>query len=112
MTETRIVRSVRASTTAAALVTPWASGIRYVTPKPSDSRRRHGSRTARCSIADVTTWAPGAWRARVAPRIARLFDSVAPDVNTISRGFAPTNTARASRAFVTAASARQPKTWL
>jgi hypothetical protein len=41
-----------------------------------------------------------------------LFDSVAPDVQTISRGSAPTSAATCSRAFSTAASASQPQAWL
>ena len=41
-----------------------------------------------------------------------MFDSVAPEVKTISRGSAPRAAAITSRAAPTAASARRPKTWL
>ena len=44
--------------------------------------------------------------------MAKLFDSVAPEVQTISRGSAPTNFATSSRAFSTAFSAVQPYGWL
>ncbi|CFO66834.1 Uncharacterised protein [Bordetella pertussis] len=44
--------------------------------------------------------------------MARLSDSVAPEVQTISRGSALTSLATSSRAFSTASSASQPKAWL
>jgi hypothetical protein len=44
--------------------------------------------------------------------IARLFDSVAPEVQMISRGSAPTMAATLARASSTAASAVQPYMWL
>ena len=61
-----------------------------------------------CSVGAVITWPP-LWR-RATPRIARLSDSVAPLVKTIS--FAAAFIARAtwSRAASTAASASQPNT--
>jgi hypothetical protein len=40
--------------------------------------------------------------------MARLFDSVAPLVQTISRGSAPISAATCSRAISTASSAAQP----
>src|SRR5262249_44218608 len=46
------------------------------------------------------------------PLIARLFDSVAPEVQTISLPLAPMRRATCSRASSTADSARQPNTWL
>jgi hypothetical protein len=47
-----------------------------------------------------------------APLMARLFDSVAPDVQTISLGSALTSFATCSRASSTAASVSQPYAWL
>ncbi len=44
--------------------------------------------------------------------MARLFDSVAPEVQTSSRAVAPIRAATWARASSTAASARQPKAWL
>jgi hypothetical protein len=44
--------------------------------------------------------------------IARLFDSVAPLVNTISRGLAWISRATCPRAFYTASTACQPNSWL
>jgi hypothetical protein len=49
---------------------------------------------------------------RAAPLIARLFDSVAPEVKMISFASAPISSAHCSRAFSTASSASQPKAWL
>ena len=44
-----------------------------------------------------------------APRTARLFDSVAPEVNTMSSGRAPISAATCARASSTAACASWPK---
>jgi hypothetical protein len=44
--------------------------------------------------------------------MARLLDSVAPLVQTISRGSAPISAATWARAFSTASSASQPQAWL
>ena len=44
--------------------------------------------------------------------MARLSDSVAPEVKTISLSDAPISSATCLRAFSTAASAFQPKAWL
>src|SRR3546814_15109626 len=44
--------------------------------------------------------------------MARLSDSVAPEVQMISRGSALTRLATSWRAFSTASSASQPKAWL
>ncbi len=53
---------------------------------------------------------PSAWRRwkRAAPLMARLLDSVAPEVKTTSRGSAPISSATCSRAASTAASAARP----
>ena len=42
-----------------------------------------------CSAAEVTRWLPFRFMAWAAPLIARLFDSVAPEVKMISLGFGP-----------------------
>ena len=44
--------------------------------------------------------------------MARLFDSVAPEVQTSSLAVAPIRAATWARAASTASSARQPKEWL
>jgi len=44
--------------------------------------------------------------------MARLSDSVAPEVKTISFSLPPMRPAICSRAFCTASSAFQPKAWL
>jgi len=46
------------------------------------------------------------------PLMARLLDSVAPEVKMISLAVAPMSLAICSRAFSTACSASQPKAWL
>ena len=46
------------------------------------------------------------------PLIARLIDSVAPDVQISSRGSQLTSSATWARAFSTAFSASQPNAWL
>jgi hypothetical protein len=58
---------------------PSDPGRRYVTVKPSRSSCRHGSSTAACSVRDVITCRPRLRLNRAAPRIARLFASVAPE---------------------------------
>ena len=54
-------------------------------------------------------WSPFDRSASNAPKIARLFDSVAPEVKMISLGSAPITRAIWTRARVVASSARQPK---
>ena len=89
-----------------------------MTSKPSRCSRLHGSSTALCSWDAVMMWprpvVPSGPRAymRAAPLIARLFPSVAPEVQMISFGFAPIRAAACSRAWSTASSACQPKLWL
>ena len=57
----------------------------------------------------VTMWAPFPRKASSAPFRAKLIDSVAPLVKTISRGAAPASSATRLRAISTAFSASQPK---
>ena len=59
----------------------------------------------------MITWPPFSLKSRATPRIARLSDSVAPEVKTISFAEAFIARATCSRAASTAASASQPKTW-
>ncbi len=119
MRETRMVSSRSAALTMSAVITPSAGGSRNVTSKPSFWSRLQGSSTALCSMALVMMCPrhlpePAGFFSYInaAPRSARLFDSVAPDVKMISLSVAPTTAATCSRAASTAASASQPKLWL
>jgi hypothetical protein len=83
-----------------------------------DARRRLGALIAEAFwrlfnrpavIALLRQLAPAtAGAARAAPRRARLHDSVAPDVNTIRCGYAPTSPATRIRAVSTASAAARP----
>ena len=65
-----------------------------------------------CSVLQVTRCRPlVAWKCAT-PFNARLSDSVAPLVNTISRAVAPMSRATSARAASTASSARHPNAWL
>ena len=111
--ETRIVSGRSAAATSPASTRP--SGVRRRRASPRSRRARgvrQGSSTAGCSIAVVTRWRARPRAARATPRIARLFDSVAPEVKTISSAAAPMRPATCSRADSTAACASWPKTWL
>jgi hypothetical protein len=55
--------------------------------EPVRSSHAHGRAVAGCSMTVVTTWRRSLARSAT-PRIARLFASVPPDVNTISSGVA------------------------
>ncbi|MCY1548090.1 hypothetical protein D9M68_841780 [compost metagenome] len=69
------------------------------------------SSTALCSVATVIRCLPlPRWKCAV-PLMARLLDSVAPEVQTISRGSALISEHTCSRASSTASSAAQPKAW-
>ena len=57
----------------------------------------------------MTRWLPRRVDAWATPLMARLFDSVAPEVKTISRACAPRAAATCSRARSTASLASQPK---
>jgi hypothetical protein len=57
-------------------------------------------------------WSPLSAYISATPLIARLSDSVAPEVNMISFGSAPITRATCSRARSTASSAAQPNGWL
>jgi hypothetical protein len=83
-----------------------------LTRQPSASSRRARSSTDLCSIADTTACRRSGGVCVAMPAIARLLDSVAPLVNTISRGVAPTSVATSRRARSTASCARQPQAWL
>src|SRR5450432_2908508 len=80
MIETRIVLSVMAARTDSAVTHPSAATGRYVTVKPSFSRRLQVSRTALCSVWAVMMWLPRSLWNSATPLMARLSDSVAPDV--------------------------------
>ena len=70
------------------------------------------SSTALCSVFIVTMCLPFLALKCAAPLIARLSDSVAPEVQTISRGSAPSTSATSFLAFSTRSSACQPNGWL
>ena len=105
------VGAERAATSSAA-TSPTRPTATRVTSKPSRSSERQGSRTAACSMDVVTMCRPRPHGARAAPRTARLSDSVAPDVKTISSAEAPTSAATCARASSTARCASWPKPWL
>lgn len=107
----RIVSSRNAGSTSAGVVRPSGPGTMRVISNPLRSRCRQESRTALCSMADVTMWRPWSACAATAPLIARLSDSVAPEVQTISRGSALMRSATWTRACSTASSASRPKLW-
>ena len=91
MIDTRAVSGARAAATADGATSPSVPTGKYVTrkPPPDASSHRQASRTHLCSVCVVTTcFLPAAARNRATPLTARLFDSVAPDVKTISRGSA------------------------
>ena len=79
---------------------------------PCFSRRLQVSRIALCSVAAVMMWLPFSAYISATPLSARLFDSVAPLVKTISFAVAPIRLATCLRAFSVASSASQPKLWL
>ena len=112
MTETRTVSGRIAAATSAAATIPDGPTPTRVTSKPSRSSDRHGSSTAACSIAVVTMWRPFPACDRAIPFTARLSDSVAPEVKTISSGAAPMRAATCSRARSTARCASWPNAWL
>src|SRR2546427_7725481 len=109
MTEMRIVLSVIASRIASSSTKPSVRTGTYVISKPCRSRRLQTSRLARCSMTVVTMWLPFSRYISTTPFIARLIDSVPPEVKTTSLGSrAPMILASCSRARSTPASASQP----
>jgi hypothetical protein len=70
---------------------------------------RHGSSTALCSVRSVTTCRPRSALAAITPSSARLLDSVAPEVKTISSGAAPSSAATWARAVSMRRAAAKPK---
>ena len=107
----RIVSSRSAASTSAGVIRPSGPGSIRLTSNPLRSRCRQESSTALCSMAEVTTWVSRSAYAATAPLIARLSDSVAPEVQTISRGSALMRSATWTRACSTASSASRPKLW-
>ena len=88
ITDTRTVRSVIASAITIGEIHPCSSHGTMVTSQPSRANRLNGSSTALCSLAAVTRCLPREVEACATPLMARLFDSVAPEVKMISRGLA------------------------
>ena len=84
------------------------AGNNCARPSLRRASRFIGSRTALCSEAAVTRCLPRRIEAWATPLMARLFDSVAPDVKMISRASAPMARATCSRARSRASAASQP----
>src|SRR5947207_3819025 len=113
ITEIRIVLSVTALRTVSTSTRPSGCTGTYATSKPCRSSRLHTSSPARCSITVVTMWLPFSRYISATPLMARLMDSVPPDVKTSSfASRAPIRRASCARASSTAASASQPNGWL
>ena len=108
MTDTARVSSRSACSTCAGVTRPSVPGLSQVTSKPSRSSCRQASITALCSVREVTRWRPRGRPARADPSSARLSLSVAPEVNTIAPGGAPTRAATCPLARSIAAAARPP----
>ena len=108
ITETSTVSGRSAALSTSRSSRPSACTSSTLTSKPSRSSSRIVSSTALCSVFSVIRCRPRDWWKRAAPLIARLLDSVAPEVQTISRGSAPISEATCSRAISTASSAAQP----
>ena len=112
MTETSAVSSVRASASRSGLTTPRSSTPTKATDRSFPSSAFSVRRTASCSIAPATRRRrPAPAAASATPRMARLFDSEPPDVNTISVGSAPIKPATADRASSRAVLASCPYAW-
>lgn len=88
MIVTSAVSGPSAAMTWSTATRPSASTPARVTRNPWRSSQSHGAATAGCSMTEVTMWRRSG-RASATPRIARLFDSVPPEVKTISSGSLP-----------------------
>src|SRR5436190_3919202 len=108
MMETSTVFGVSAAATDPGSTRPSPFTGTRVTRQPWRSRRATVSSTLGCSIVDVTRWSPRDRSASAAPAMASAFDSVAPDVKTISLGSPPRRAATRSRASSSARRARRP----
>ncbi len=86
--ETKIVSGVMDSRSCSKEISPSLSTSSHVTEKPCSSKNRIGADTAGCSIFVVTKCIPARLFAMAAPSMARLLDSVPPEVNTNSVSFA------------------------
>ena len=86
---------------------PSPSTERRVVLMPAASSRSSEPKTAECSIALETTCA-GRGAACITPAIARLSDSVPPDVNVISLAATPRDVATRCRASSSSARALRP----
>ena len=110
ITETTLVSSVRASSRASRSIGPsLLTGIIF-SVEPSSSRARHVWRTDLCSIAP-TSILIGLPSPLLRPANARLFASVAPDVNMTSGALIPTACPTSLRAFSNRPPAALPVSW-
>ena len=94
------------------MIAPPSAGLRQVTSQPFLESHAAVSRTALCSMAEMTRCLPRARGESMMPFKARLIDSVAPEVQNISRGLAARKRARWSRASSTAFNAAWPNRWV
>ena len=106
---TKAVSGVMASSICWGEMRPKASGARRTISQPSFSSWAMGSSTEGCSIWVVTMRRPTWRRAKAPPKIARLLDSVPPEVKVISSGWAERSFATDCRAWERACSARNPR---
>jgi hypothetical protein len=109
ITDTSTVRSEIERRSPSRSTNPSGDTPSTVSFHPSCSSRRQESSTDLCSVATVMMWSPRSRIARAAPLIARLFDSVAPLVKTISPAEALSSDAIFARAASTASCASHPK---
>ena len=113
MTLIRMVWSVMAARSASRSIRPSAPDR-----QEGDAGSRASPGACRCPAPPcarwptVMMWLPFSAYISATPLMARLSDSVAPLVKTISLGVAPIRSAICWRAFSTACSASQPKVWL
>ncbi len=110
ITERSAVSARSAFRTASGSTTPFRSTGRTVTSYPALRSGIKAFITEKCSTSETTTCRFPAPAPSAAPRTARLFDSVAPEVKTISPAFAPISAATSALAWSTARSAACP--WL
>lgn len=105
---TSTVSGVTACASTSGEMRPSPSGFTYTTSAPRFSSSFMGFKTLGCSMAVVTTRRPRFLRASYAPKIAKLFASVPPEVNVISARETPKTAATLSRASSSARDAAKP----
>lgn len=113
MTETKIVSSRRAASTASGCIFPKGSGLTFDNSNPSYlAKYSNGRSTDGCSMAEVTKCRPRPFKARAVPNTARLLASVPPAVKMISDGRQTQSLATRSRNSSSEARAWRPTAWV